>query len=327
MSLLGPEDPPVEQILEAIDEMTASPQPKVLLFDIGGVCVSHNSLSLSHHETPRVLTPRKKKVISPFQTILDYEISLSIPPGWINYSISRAAPHGAWHKLERGDIPMDANFFASFNADLHRPDNWEAFYAREAAKNPSLPLPVPPLPKLDGEWLFNEMMRASHTPDPWMFPALKKLRQSGRFIIGALSNTVVFPEGHPLHRADFFGDPLRSQFDVFISSAHVGVRKPDERMYTLAVEKLDAFARENAATERGEKHGWGSGVKSEDILFLDDIGENLKAARKQGFGTIKVNLGRAYEAVEELERVTGLALEGNHPKIPIKPKTRFRAKV
>jgi hypothetical protein len=40
MSLLGVEDPPIDQILEAIDEMAASKQPKVLLFDIGGVCVS-----------------------------------------------------------------------------------------------------------------------------------------------------------------------------------------------------------------------------------------------------------------------------------------------
>jgi len=57
-------------------------------------------------------------------------------------------------------------------------------------------------------------------------------------------------------------------------------------------------------------------------VFLDDIGENLKEARKQGFGTIKVPLGKAYEAVEELEKVTGLQLEGDHPKIPIKPKLR-----
>lgn len=33
-----------------------------------------------------------------------------------------------------------------------------------------------------------------------------------------------------------------------------------------------------------------------------------------------MNLGRAYEAVEELENVTGLKLEGGHPKIPVKPR-------
>ncbi|KAK2593693.1 hypothetical protein QQS21_008601 [Conoideocrella luteorostrata] len=297
MSLLGPEDPPIDQILEAIDEMAASPQPKVLLFDIGGVCV-----------------------ISPFQAILDYELSLSIPPGWINYSISRSAPSGAWHKLERGAIPLDKHFFAAFNADLHKPENWKTFYDREASRHPDrLPKQTPPIPKMDGEWLFNEMMSASNAPDPWMFPALKKLKQSGKYIIGALSNTVIFPESHKLHKADFFKDALRSQFDVFISSAHVGIRKPDPRMYKLAVETLDTFARGNAGTKRGRKYGWEAGVKSQDILFLDDIGENLKAAKKEGFETVKVPLGRAYEAVEKLEKVTGLELDGGHPKVAIKP--------
>ncbi|KAG5927694.1 hypothetical protein E4U42_001934 [Claviceps africana] len=287
--------------------MAASPQPKVLLFDIGGVCV-----------------------VSPFQAILDYERSLSIPPGWINYSISRSGPSGAWHQLERGAIPLDNNFFASFNADLHRPDNWQAFYDREAARaGSSLPREMPPLPRVDGEWLFNEMMRVSQEPDPWMLPALKKLRHSGRYIVGALSNTILFPEGHALYRREphVAGGPLRDLFDVFISSAHVGVRKPDERMYNLAVETLDAFARHNAQTERGAKYGWGDGVRSADILFLDDIGENLKAAKRQGFRTIKVHLGRTYEAVEELERLTGLELQGHHPKIAVEAGIRPESKM
>ncbi|KID85894.1 epoxide hydrolase [Metarhizium guizhouense ARSEF 977] len=299
MSLLGVEDPPIDQILEAIDEMAASKQPKVLLFDIGGVCV-----------------------VSPFQAILDYEISLNIPPGWVNYSLAQSAPNGYWHKLERGDIPMDAAFFAGFNSDLHRPEHWRAFYAREAARTPSLPRETPPVPRLNGEWLFNEMMAKSNAPDPWMFPALERLRRSGRYILGALSNTVIFPPGHALHRGDALADPVRSLFDVFVSSAHVGLRKPDPDIYRLAVRRLDEFARANAHSERGRRLGWDAGVQAADVLFLDDIGENLKAARKEGFGTIKVHLGRAYEAIEELERVTGLRLEGDHPKIAIRPRVR-----
>jgi len=38
-----PEDQPVEYILDAIEDIMArESQPKVLLFDIGGVCVSEN---------------------------------------------------------------------------------------------------------------------------------------------------------------------------------------------------------------------------------------------------------------------------------------------
>ncbi|KAG5960745.1 hypothetical protein E4U58_004548 [Claviceps cyperi] len=291
--------------------MITPPQPKVLLFDIGGVCV-----------------------LSPFQAILDYELQNSIPAGWINYSISRSKPHGAWHNLERGSIPLNEAFFTAFSLDLHRPDYWIEFHGREAApkttsflsssstsshspdfSQPSPPSPrstVSPLPRIDTQELFTNMMTLAQQSDPWMAPALDILKQNGKYILGALSNTVVFPEGHPLQRrleGQDAEDPLRRQFDVFISSAHVGARKPEDRMYTLAVEMLDSFAKDHATTERGTKNDWAAGVKSEDILFLDDIGENLKAAKRHGFRTLKVQLGRTEEAVGELERVTGLVLK------------------
>ncbi|KAG9250206.1 haloacid dehalogenase-like hydrolase [Emericellopsis atlantica] len=271
--------------------MATQRQPKVLLFDIGGVCV-----------------------VSPFQAILDYELSLGIPPGWVNYSISQTKPHGFWHRLERGAIPMDQAFFAGFNADLHHQGRWHAFYTREAAKKKNghqlSSSDVPPVPRMDGEWLFNEMMTASNHPDPWMFPALQKLQESGRYILAALSNTVIFPVGHPLHAEPPFDDPVRRIFDVFVSSAHVGMRKPDPKIYQYALEQVDKYAKD---------HGKGS-VGPGDIVFLDDIGENLKEAKRQGFQTIKVPLGRTYEAVEALERITGLQLDGGHPKIAIEPR-------
>jgi FMN phosphatase YigB (HAD superfamily) len=269
------------------------------------------------------------QVVSPFQSILDYELSRGIPPGWINYSISKSAPNGFWHRLETGSIPMDAAFFAGFNADLHDQARWEAFYrAQQARSNPSSSSSsppkqeeeVPPLPQIDGEWLFHDMMAAARAPDPWMYPALKALKASGQYIVAALSNTVIFPPGHEYSQKDFFlDDPLRSLFDVFVSSAHVGLRKPDPRIYQLALERVDEFAKANAGSERGRALGWSEGVSAGEIVFLDDIGENLKAAKVAGFRTIRVPLGRAYEAVEELEKATGLKLAGDHPKIPVKP--------
>ncbi|PMD66195.1 epoxide hydrolase [Hyaloscypha bicolor E] len=270
--------------------MPPSKQPKVLLFDIGGVCV-----------------------VSPFQAILDYELSLDIPPGWVNHCISRSAPHGFWHRLERGEIPMDSAWFSGFTSDLHNSSLWHSFYTTATQKDPSLPKTIPPLPTLDGELLFWEMMRQSRSPDPWMYPALKALKSSGKYILAALSNTVIFPPNHPYSNTSSPGDP-RNFFDVFISSAHVGLRKPDPKIYELALKELDKFAR--------EKRGWKDGVKAEEVLFLDDIGENLKAGKKSGFQTIKVNLGRAFEAVDQLEEITGLKLAGDHPRIPVKPMVR-----
>ena len=289
-------------------------QPKVILFDIGGVCVSLDRLP-----APQSSPSDVQQVISPFQAILDYELSLGIPPGWVNYSISRTAPDGFWHRLEKGQIAMDEHFFAGFNRDLHDPARWEAFYRTQQAGNPDLPEETPPLPRLDGEWLFNEMMTKSHRPDPWMLPALEKLKASGQYVLAALSNTVIFPPGHRLYREDGRDDPVRSVFDVFVSSAHVGLRKPDPEIYKLAVRMADEYARSAAAAERGRRHGWAAGVEPRDVLFLDDIGENLKAGRLQGFRTIKVPLGRAFEAVDELERITGLRLAGDHPRIPVQP--------
>lgn len=257
------------------------------------------------------------QVRSPFQAILDYELSLGIPPGWINYSISKTAPNGFWHKLERGNIPMNHIFFDGFNVDLHNAARWKDFYEREQAKDPNLQKEVPPLPAMDGEWLFNEMMTSSNHPDPWMFPVLNNLKASGKYILAALSNTVIFPPGHKLHTPNYFDDPIRKIFDVFVSSAHVGLRKPDPRMYEFALEKVDKFAKDYRSTD----------VEPGDILFLDDIGENLKQARIKGFRTIKVPLGRTYEAVDELEAATGLKLAGDHPRIPIKPKYPPKAKI
>ena len=166
------------------------------------------------------------------------------------------------------------------------------------------------------------MMTASNVPDPWMYPALQKLKESGRYIIAAVSNTVIFPPGHTLHRPDFFNDPIRKLFDVFVSSAHAGLRKPDPKMYQFTLNELDNFAKSHTNSARGKSLGWEDGVKSDEVVFLDDIGENLKAAKVLGFQTIKVPLGKAFEAVDQLEAITGLQLAGDHPKIPIKPRIK-----
>lgn len=265
----------------------------------------------------------RSQVVSPFQSILDYELSLGIPPGWVNYSLQKSSPNGFWHRLEIGQIPLDEAFYDGFSKDLHNPDLWESFYQSQRAKNPTLPKELPPVPKLDAEWLFTDMMSAAADPDPWMFPALQNLKSSGKYIVAALSNTVIFPPGHSLHRPDLSNDPVRGLFDVFVSSAHVGLRKPDPKIYQHAVREVDQFARQNASSHRGRQLGWGAGVKAGEILFLDDIGANLKGAKQAGFRTIKVNLGRSFEAVAELEQVTGLKLAGPHPKVAIK--LRFKA--
>jgi len=127
------------------------------------------------------------QVVSPFQVILDYELSHNIPPGWVNNCISKTKPYGYWHRLERGEMLMDATWFKGFNSDLHNPELWETFYQTARTKNPSLPAKTPPLPQIDGEALFWSMMAASRAPDPW----------SKSFILSP-HNPQPFPKSNPL---------------------------------------------------------------------------------------------------------------------------------
>ena len=161
---------------------------------------------------------------------------------------------------------------------------------------------VPPLPNIDGESLFWSMMAHSRKPDPYVFPALlhlEKLPAKQKPILAALSNTVIFPPDHPYNRlSDRSESDPRSHFDIFVASAEVGMRKPSADIYKLTVDRLDKFDKEKG----------GDGVKFEDCLFLDDIGENLKTARKLGMQTIKVVRGKTWRAVKELEQATGTEL-------------------
>lgn len=167
---------------------------------------------------------------------------------------------------------------------------------------------LPPIPSIDGESLFWSMMSASRHLDPYVFPALERLStRNSRPILGALSNTVIYPPDHPWSRKElppassnptvadaFFLDP-KKYFDVYIASAEVGMRKPSRDIYDLAVQRLDEF----------DKQKGGQGIKPEDVVFLDDIGENLKMGREVGMKTIRVQLGKTWRAVKELERILG----------------------
>ena len=74
-------------------------------------------------------------------------------------------------------------------------------------------------------------------------------------------------------------------FDVVVESSVVGVRKPETRFYELACELV--------------------GVSPPEVVYLDDLGINLKPARAMGMHTIRVTDPDA--ALRELSAATGLA--------------------
>jgi putative hydrolase of the HAD superfamily len=79
-----------------------------------------------------------------------------------------------------------------------------------------------------------------------------------------------------------------SLFDAILESRVLGVRKPDPRFYELACEAID--------------------VEPDECVFLDDLGVNLKPARRLGMHTIKVTDPEV--ALTELGELVGLSLAG-----------------
>ena len=76
-----------------------------------------------------------------------------------------------------------------------------------------------------------------------------------------------------------FDDP--NLFDVVVDSSAVGTRKPEPKIYEITRERL--------------------GVDHEAIFFVDDIGQNLKAARALGWQTLLYT--NEDEVVDILDRV------------------------
>jgi epoxide hydrolase-like predicted phosphatase len=83
--------------------------------------------------------------------------------------------------------------------------------------------------------------------------------------------------------------PVEELFDVVIDSSEVGMRKPDPRIYRLALAELGDVAPERS-------------------VFLDDHPGNVAAARRVGMRAILVT-ETVEDALDELDRILGGASE------------------
>ena len=216
--------------------MSGPPTRNTVLFDLGGVVLG-----------------------SPLHAIRDYEQELGLARNAINRVAANTAPHGAWSRLERGEIAMEA-FYAAFESDC-----------RGAGL------------EIDARRMMVRMSEASG-PRPVMLEAITRLRAGG-FKVGALTNNWAHAEDTDRNDGT---RALRDRFDVFIESSVEGLRKPDPAIYHLACERLAARPRE--------------------MIFLDDIGGNLKPARAMGMATIKVDAPE--HALRELSELVGIGLAG-----------------
>ncbi len=193
---------------------------------------------------------------SPFEAFDAYDHGNDLKKGTMRSLIRRSSESGAWAALERGELAMD-EFVVALEAE-----------ALAAGFH------------LDARRLMG-LIGSALGPRPEMEHAIVRIRANG-MRTAALTNNWAdekrrsTPSG--LHDAGLF--------DVIVESAVEGLRKPDPRIYTLALARLNVLASET--------------------VFLDDLGMNLKPAREMGMATIKVE--DPHDALDELQAILGITL-------------------
>jgi putative hydrolase of the HAD superfamily len=114
---------------------------------------------------------------------------------------------------------------------------------------------------------------------PAMVEAVRRCHEQLK--TGLVTNNFIMVEEEQARRPDAL-----ALFDVIIESSKSGLRKPDPRIYELACREME--------------------VEPEEVVFLDDLGINLKPARAMGMTTIKVT--DPATALAELEQAVGFPL-------------------
>lgn len=124
-------------------------------------------------------------------------------------------------------------------------------------------------------------------PRASMVSALKKI--CGHYTTACITNNVPVGYGVGMQTSEEAANEIQqimALFEFVIESSKIGIRKPDPRIYQLACEK--------------------TGIEPSQVVYLDDLGVNLKPAKAMGMATIKV--ARAEQALAELENILRIKL-------------------
>jgi putative hydrolase of the HAD superfamily len=207
---------------------------RAVIFDLGGVVLG-----------------------SPLHAIAAYERELGIPANFVNRVVASTAPGGAWSRLERGELSMEA-FYSAFEADCAAAGQ-TTLSAREMMAR----------------------MGAAALPRPVMLQAISRIRQAG-LLTAALTNNWISADDEPKDGTR----ALRDLFHVFVESSVEGLRKPDPRIYELACARL--------AIEPGEAaflDDIGSNLKSARALGMRTIKvDHPEQALRELEGLIELSL-------------------------------------
>jgi putative hydrolase of the HAD superfamily len=127
---------------------------------------------------------------------------------------------------------------------------------------------------------FTQHMFSLSTPNPETLQLGKELSRSGKYLMSTINNE---SKELNLYRIQTFG--LREIFSLFVSSCFVGLRKPEEGIYRLALE----------ITQR----------PPEECCFIDDRPLNLDSASRLGMHVIQMKTAEQLRA--DLQKL-GVAL-------------------
>jgi putative hydrolase of the HAD superfamily len=195
---------------------------------------------------------------SPFHAVNAYGEELGIGAaqvtGIVFGSYERDGDH-PWHQLERGEITLDEarNLILALGQQSKLQIDIYELFARMAGNNAGADARQP---------LVNQV---------------RTLRRQG-YTTGIITNNV-----------REFGDgwralvPVDELFDFVVDSSSVGVRKPDPRIFEIALGHLD-------------------GIAAEQVVFLDDYQANVDAARNLGLQAITVGVD-LQAAINELDQL------------------------
>ena len=198
---------------------------------------------------------------SPFEAFNSFEENNDIPKDFIRKVNSINPNENAWAQLEQSKISLE---------------EFDGLFAKESKK-------------LGREIQGSEVLSLLQGEiRPKIVQAIKKFKSLG-FLQACLTNNFD-SEDRDVSALDDKNEErkeIMKLFDFIIESKKVGVRKPNNKFYELALSETK--------------------VAPEKTIFLDDLGINLKPARKLNISTIKVF--SEHQAINELTNLTGIKFD------------------
>jgi putative hydrolase of the HAD superfamily len=195
---------------------------------------------------------------SPFHAVHAFGEELGIDAGEMTRVVFGSYEHDGdhpWHQLERGEITLESarEHILALSEELEQRVDIYDLFAKMAGNNAGVDQKQP------------------------LVDRVRSLKEEG-YTTGIITNNVAE-----------FGDgwrgliPVDELFDFVVDSSSVGVRKPDPRIFEIALEHL-------------------GDVALDQVVFLDDYQANVDAARELGLLalTVGTDLGATIVELDEL---------------------------